>query len=155
MTLVEFLTARLRDDEQVARATDGASWRTTDDQDDFSGDSLIGYTTLRDDEGSPISDDRDGRLSADDLMHIARHDPARVLRDVEAKRRIVAEHASEDGHCRTCTVEDREDAPMGTDWDTEPEAIWVRRPVAYPCPTLRLLALPYADHPDYREEWRP
>jgi hypothetical protein len=24
-----------------------------------------------------------------------------------------------------------------------------------PCPTLRALALPYADHPDYREEWRP
>ena len=23
------------------------------------------------------------------------------------------------------------------------------------CPTLRLLALPYAGHPDYREEWRP
>jgi hypothetical protein len=21
--------------------------------------------------------------------------------------------------------------------------------------TLRLLALPYADHPDFREEWRP
>ncbi|OKJ52223.1 hypothetical protein AMK27_30765 [Streptomyces sp. CB02009] len=24
-----------------------------------------------------------------------------------------------------------------------------------PCTTLRLLALPYADHPDYRPEWRP
>jgi hypothetical protein len=26
---------------------------------------------------------------------------------------------------------------------------------AYPCKTLRLLALPYADHPDYLPEWRP
>jgi len=25
--------------------------------------------------------------------------------------------------------------------------------VKYPCPTLLILALPYADHPDYREEW--
>ena len=25
----------------------------------------------------------------------------------------------------------------------------------YPCATVRLLALPYADHPDYREEWKP
>jgi hypothetical protein len=25
----------------------------------------------------------------------------------------------------------------------------------YPCLTLRLLALPYADHADYRQEWRP
>lgn len=24
-----------------------------------------------------------------------------------------------------------------------------------PCPTLRLLAVPYADHPDYWQEWRP
>ncbi|WP_035851399.1 DUF6221 family protein [Kitasatospora azatica] len=25
----------------------------------------------------------------------------------------------------------------------------------HPCPTLRLLALPYRDHPDYRSEWEP
>ena len=25
----------------------------------------------------------------------------------------------------------------------------------FPCPTLRLVALPYADHPDYQQEWRP
>lgn len=24
-----------------------------------------------------------------------------------------------------------------------------------PCPTLRLLGLPFADHPEYRPEWRP
>ncbi|MEU5023581.1 DUF6221 family protein [Streptomyces milbemycinicus] len=24
-----------------------------------------------------------------------------------------------------------------------------------PITALRLLALPYADHPDYRDEWRP
>ena len=24
-----------------------------------------------------------------------------------------------------------------------------------PCPTLRLMSLPWADHPDFREEWRP
>ena len=27
--------------------------------------------------------------------------------------------------------------------------------VRAPCRTLRLLALPYASHPDYRKEWRP
>ena len=27
--------------------------------------------------------------------------------------------------------------------------------VYLPCPTLRLLASPYADHPDYRQEWKP
>lgn len=34
--------------------------------------------------------------------------------------------------CRTCWGEDR-----------------------YPCTTLRLLAAPYSDHPNYREEWKP
>jgi hypothetical protein len=24
-----------------------------------------------------------------------------------------------------------------------------------PCETVRVLALPYSDHPDYHEEWRP
>jgi len=67
--------------------------------------------------------------------------PARVLAECEAKRRIVERHG-------------------GTNWGAAPgdpypmmcdecqDALW-------PCPTLRLLALPYADHPDYDEEWRP
>lgn len=34
------------------------------------------------------------------------------------------------------------------DWDGMTEALGN-------CETLRALAQPYADHPDYREEWRP
>jgi hypothetical protein len=52
--------------------------------------------------------------------------PARIHAECEAKRRIVGLHP-----CDNC----------GAAFD--------------PCETLRLLALPYADHPDYREEWRP
>jgi hypothetical protein len=62
-----------------------------------------------------------------------RFDPARVLREVEAKRRILDEHGSGSDSC------DAHDASMRS----------------IPCDTLLLLALPYADHPDYREEWRP
>jgi hypothetical protein len=67
--------------------------------------------------------------------HIARWDPARVLAESEAKRSVVELH--------------RTDA-------TDPEVI-VCAVCLYgpPCETLRLLALPYADHPDYRPEWRP
>lgn len=63
--------------------------------------------------------------------HIARHDPARVLAEVEAKRQIV-EHHGEPHECPEYDVA----------WDS-------------PCPTLRHLAAVYADHPDYREEWKP
>lgn len=63
-------------------------------------------------------------------------DPARVLALCEAHRRIVEWHepyrmASLD-YCSSCG-----DVPQ----------------VDYPCPTLRALAVIYADHPDYRAEW--
>lgn len=73
----------------------------------------------------------------------------RVLREVDTKRRMLDEHPVAlgwDGHvvggqvCRTCAEIDSS-GELGGD--------------PYPCKTLRLLALPYADHPDYREEWRP
>ncbi len=65
----------------------------------------------------------------------------RVLVECEAKRRVVAEHPIDtdviNPGCRVC--------------DSTPEdGVWGDGP----CATLRALALPYADHPDYREEWR-
>jgi hypothetical protein len=81
---------------------------------------------------------------------IAEHDPARVLREIEAKRQIVklhgratlrggggAQHFDTSTVCRSCEPNHQ-----------FPEQSW-------PCPTLRLLALPYADREGFREEWRP
>jgi hypothetical protein len=74
----------------------------------------------------------------------------RRLAECEAKRRIIElHHAIEvrdwnpQGYCAECT---------DSGWV---EAVDGAYPVGMPCRTLRLLALPYADHPDYREEWRP
>ena len=59
-------------------------------------------------------------------------DPAFVLAECEAKRQIVKEHLEAgETWCPSC------------DGQTQP------------CKTLRLLALPYADHPDYRQDWKP
>lgn len=75
----------------------------------------------------------------------------RIKAECEAKRRIVEEHQPVDysglgmtspGACCICGA----DLGMG-DWE------WVEG--SFPCATLRALALPYADHPDYRQEWRP
>lgn len=67
--------------------------------------------------------------------HIARHDPARVLADVAAHRAVVALHTGDE------------------DPDCPP---WGRRPDgSEPCATLLALAQPHADHPDFRDEWRP
>lgn len=70
--------------------------------------------------------------------HIARHDPSRTLREVAAARQIIDDYEKEtwilgQGH-RTPELE---------------AAHAVRESV------LRLLALPYAGHPAYQEEWRP
>jgi len=71
--------------------------------------------------------------------------PSRVLAECEAKRRIVELHEPEGGDygpgCFVCNDTNYLDG--------------ARLSSGYPCDTLKLLALPYADHRDYREEWRP
>ena len=65
----------------------------------------------------------------------------RVRAECEAKRRLVEHHSSphdEHDHQRQHGIDGYDDAPG-----------------AEPCPTLRLLSLPYADHPDFRAAWRP
>jgi hypothetical protein len=73
-----------------------------------------------------------GNPDAAARAHVARLDPGRVLAEVEAKRRIIAEHHPVD----PC---DAHDASFDT----------------IPCDTLLALASVYAEHPDYREEWKP
>ena len=81
-------------------------------------------------------------------MNITRWHPARVLAECEAMRRLVAEHRADasgengmlnTGRCWTCVE-------FHADMDCEQQE--------HPCVTLRILALPYAEHPDYREEWK-
>lgn len=66
--------------------------------------------------------------------HITRHDPARVLAEVDAKRRIL-----------DLWREEPKAAELGWDvgwWNAVDEV-------------LQLLALPYAAHHDYRPDWAP
>ena len=132
MEIAEFLLARVAEDEQVARTVRvQKSW-------DYDGGWTIGEPY---DEVCESND-------AESLEHIARWDPARVLAECEAKRRIVAEHPGT-VQCETCL--DHEDSEEGPEGDAYNYVVMK----GAPCPTLRLLALPYADHADYREEWRP
>ena len=66
--------------------------------------------------------------------------PERILAECEAKRRIVTSAAN--------AVQD-----AAEEMDTE--GGWVKDGIAAALGrTLQLLALPYADHPDYDEAWR-
>ncbi|MEV3923230.1 DUF6221 family protein [Actinomadura coerulea] len=129
MDLVEFLRARLDRDEQMARACSGAPWKAAP-----SG-------TVSTDTGDPGTDGPAYVATAENgayAEHIARHDPARVLAEASAKRQVVDDYEKQawilgQGH-RTPEL----DAAQA-----------VRETV------LRLLALAYAHHPAYQEEWRP
>jgi hypothetical protein len=71
-----------------------------------------------------------------DIEHIVHWDPGRAVAEVGVKRRILAEHPEdEDGFCGDGV------GLVGCKW-------------AYPCPTVRLLAVLYADCPGFRDEWK-
>lgn len=136
MNLAEFLAARLDEDEATAKAATPAPWVV----DDY--DSKTIYVDAHEQYVVPIWDMRPEDQRPEDAAHIARHDPARVLRDVEAKRKILAihqPHLSDYGEPPTCSA----------CW---PEPKIGTHPL-YPCSTVRALAAVWSDHPDYRQEW--
>ena len=143
---VKWLGVQLDEDERIARVATpgpwewkrehGEVWQATDEGWlDYSGEYIAGP----EDRATLFGP---GMTPHADAVHIARHDPARVLREIDAKRQIIAKHPS-------INVSD-----LGSDCGT---CVWPGTVMAAPspCPTLRLLALPYADRPGYREEWRP
>ncbi len=121
--LTAFIRARLDEDEQVACAAGNRRWLVQDN--------IIELYPEREDDGFMSWPTRA------DARHAANWDPIRVLREVEAKRRLL--------DFWSIAYSKPEDFP-GVEWEK------VRANAAW---TVRLLALPYADHPDYREQWRP
>lgn len=119
--LSEFLLARIAEDEDAARRAAfgyGAGWAS--ERDDVEDWSVVHADGQRDMVGC---EDRDV------TRHIARHDPARILAECDAKRRIIT--LMRDGY---------------TDRDVEYWSLYK---------ALQCLALPFAGHESYREEWRP
>lgn len=77
--------------------------------------------------------------------HIARHDPARVLREVEAKRRILDDYRIAVSACRNVT---------GAELDTPGyRAMCAGRDALKSC--VVQIAAVWSDHPGYRQEWKP
>lgn len=164
MELVDFLRARLDEDEAVARAaTPGPWWYNPGKQwldpeafekyDLAKGEEFVGYGGPHPFTGAvcatgPASHSQ----SMADAAHIARAaDPARVLAEVDAKRRLLEALLGE-GHAVLRPGGSTQvycDADYGT--DSACECGRDERVGQY----LRLLALPYADRPGYRDEWRP
>jgi predicted Zn-ribbon and HTH transcriptional regulator len=143
--LIAFIERRLDEDERLARdalhpdAVSPGEWVTEQ------------HGTHSEPNRCHIAEDRRGHywsvafeVFIPNAEHMARHDPARVLREVEAKRRVLARH-HEESHvygqiCRGC----------GFEGDNEDPRNFIDE-----CEELRDLASVWSDHPDYRTEWSP
>lgn len=151
---VQFIRDRLAEEEKIARAATPGPWRYNRGKQWLDGEAFERYDLAKGMEfvghGGPhpfvgcvaATGPADHPQSMADAFFISHHDPTRVLAELDIQRRLAELHepadteTSEEPVCMTC------DDLRGI----EP---------AYPCRTLRLLALPYADHPDYRDTWRP
>jgi hypothetical protein len=136
--LVQFLHDRLDEDESIAREAahyEAGHWTTKDGYPVSVADELPEAADTFErvvvfDEGSP---------SEEQAAHIARHDPARVLAEVAAKKRILDLYdAAHSDAVRDAIGIDSQDGTIS--------AITA---------ALQYLATVYADHPDYNEAWRP
>lgn len=108
MTLTEFLLARIAEDETAAQDAGSDAWTTCpfdgkpqpwespeDRQFHFDTPSHADECGVQDSQGDVVVYD-EGRPTGEQARHIARHDPARILRECKAKRRLVGDEWSED-----------------------------------------------------------
>ncbi len=134
--LVQFLRDRYDEEHQLARAAGGAPWEASvPNMVHISASGQREARALRT-SGYVASTERE-----EHQRHIARHSPARVLAAIEGNRGVLRQYEDVCAQVRTpVSAENRAAARI------EQGALE---------DVLRLLALPYADHPAYRERWRP
>ena len=128
--LDEFLLARIAEDERLATAA--AAGQGSGHPPD------AGPT-----DAGPLDTAPPARHAGE---HVSPFDPARVRADCSARRRIVlaCRESRPDTHLLGARPRGLGDFPLSPHDQHQLAAL-----------TLALLALPYAGHRDYREEWRP
>jgi hypothetical protein len=148
--LVRWLGEQLDEDERVARVAmrlpggvPGEQWRVSGSHSDAGGtywsitnaSSDIDRVPTLEMVGSGMSGG--GAHTEDVATHIAAHDPARVLREIDAKRELLRRYEALAAGVLVLTSSARE---IQSEY---------RRVI------LPSLAAGYSDRPGYREEWRP
>ncbi|MER5843201.1 DUF6221 family protein [Streptomyces prasinus] len=132
--LPDWLRAQLDEDERIARAASPGPWEQSG-----IGEHGWGVSFGRAGAGVEAEDSDQGRA---DATHIAEHDPARVLREIDAKRAVLKMYVNATGWVERATE-------LNVKSDNSKAAA-----VAY-LDALKALALPYSDRPGFKESWRP
>lgn len=132
--LVEYLKERLREEEQIAVAATPGPW-----EDSSPGSVYVEQAGVEDAHliaEFPPCEDHEYRPEFD-AGHVATWDPARVLADIEAKRKILDayEEAAEFYNAPA-----NRSIPAG-----EAHGLWT---------AVQLLVQPYSSRPDFNEDWR-
>jgi hypothetical protein len=144
--LVAFLNARLDEDEIAAldasdkRYPDGDHWWSR------SNGQIVqrGYCV----PGEPAGVVADTNVQGPERTpHMTRHDPARVLREVAAKRARLAYYEAAQAKLDHIVAHPGEMTPGD-------EGVWLGKTAAARM-ACRYDAAVYGDHPDYRQEWAP
>lgn len=141
--LVQWLGEQLDEDERIARRA-GDSFRQI-------GETGVIVAT----EGDRAEECASANW-AGVAEHIVRHDPSRVLREIDAKRRLLTEYTKTVERVEELSALRERLKASGQDIfmaEMERESAIHKRDVLYG--VLQMLALPYADRPGYRDEWRP
>ena len=162
MNITEFLEARIAEDEAAGHDASPGPW-TFSDIESVGGGTIYDPTVAiahvewdTEPVDRRIRRTRPSRQADATGIHIARHDPARILAECAAKRAIIEIHHPHDHggthgdavFCDECQWDHGDDSPR---IDNQP----VENFGANPCRTLLALAAVYKEHPDYDPAWSP
>lgn len=142
-SLIDWLRAQIDEDERLALAASEAPWRRWPEEG-------AGSPSLRWSVALPGQRTGDtaaiATVRAEDSDHIANWDPARVLAEVQSRRKLIdimLQHAAKiDGEWGCC--HGPEAIALGHCPETSVDGI----------SGLRALAEPYRSRPGFREEWK-
>lgn len=150
--VADFLRTRIAERRALAEAATEGPWEGVVDHHQRG---VVDASVWSDKLGYYITEKiSSGERHEADALHIAANDPAAVIADCDAKLAIVDMHPPEEipEHSRRSwqgfTIQCASES-----WKVYSDA---ENRVEYPCRTLRLLAQPFAGHPDHKgEEWAP
>jgi hypothetical protein len=158
--LARWLGQQLDEDEQIARAAvesvglvpGAVNWQLDESASDEGGH-YWRITTLAPNDTVPTvelvgSGMQGGGVHEEALgQHIVAHDPARVLREIDAKRRTLERHSPHSSGTVDCSIHCERTHP-GVPVCNHDGRRW-------PCPDVLDLTAGYADRPGFKESWRP